>query len=215
MDCCGTNIYDEEFDARQAERDLRDYRANGPTAWTARLIAGLTGVGVDGMTVLDIGGGVGAVHHALLASGARAATDVDASGHYLAAARGEAERRGLADRVTFMRGDAVRLARDLPAADLVALDRVVCCYPNMEALVGVAATRTRRRLGIVLPRDTRWVRAAVALRNGWSALTRDPFRVYAHRTASLLAVAETAGLTLVSSHRGLFWESLILERAAV
>ena len=212
MDCCEPDLYDNQFDEAHAEERLRDYRRNGPRGWTARLVAELSRGGVDGLTVLDIGAGVGAVHQSLLAAGAASATDVDASGPYLAAARQEAERRGLADRVTYLKGDAVRLAPELPEADLVALDRVVCCYPDMEALVRVAAGHTRRRLGMVLPKDGGWIRAGVALSNRWSGFRGDPFRVHVHRTDAVLEVARAAGLALVTSHRGLFWQTLVLER---
>lgn len=214
MDCCDPAVYDDQFDARRAEDRLREYRRNGPNGWTSRLVAGLATGGVDGLTVLDIGAGVGAVHHTLLAAGAASAVDVDASGPYIAASRTEAERRGLADRVTYLKGDAVALAPDLAEADLVALDRVVCCYPHMEALVRVAADRTRRRLGMVLPRDDAWIRAGVDVSNRWSAFRGNPFRVHAHRTADVLAVAMAGGLVPLASHRGRFWQTMILERAS-
>lgn len=212
MDCCDPGVYDTQFDAAHADEKLREFREQGPKGWTARLIAELSDGGVDGLTVLDIGAGVGAVHQTLLEAGAASATDVDASGPYLAAAREEAERRGLADRVTYLKGDAVRLADELPDADLVALDRVVCCYPDMEALVTVAATRARRRLGMVLPKDGGWIRAGVRLSNRWSALRGDPFRVHVHRTDAVIAVARSAGLEPVAWHRGWFWQTLVLER---
>jgi SAM-dependent methyltransferase len=213
MDCCERTVYDDQFDARRAEDRLRDYRRNGPNGWTLRLVDGLSAGGVDGMTVLDIGAGVGAVHHALLAAGASSAIDVDASGPYLVAARAEAERLGLSDRVTFHKGDAVALVPELPQADIVALDRVVCCYPKMEALVRVAAAGTRRRLGMVLPRDDAWIRFGVATTNRWSAVRRNPFRVHVHRTHDVLAVASAAGLVPVAQHRGRFWQTVILERS--
>jgi SAM-dependent methyltransferase len=200
VDCCEPTIYDDQFDAGRAEDRLREYRERGANGWTIRLVDGLAAGGVEG------------VHHALLAAGAASATDVDASGPYLEAARAEAERRGLVGRVTYHKGDAVTLAPHLPMADLVALDRVVCCYPHMEALVRVAAAKTRRRLGMVLPRDDAWIRAGVAMSNRWSALYRDPFRVHVHRTAGVLDVAAAGGLTLAASHRGRFWQTLILER---
>lgn len=212
MDCCDPAVYDATFDARRAEERLRDYRRNGPSGWTRRLIGALSADGVDGMTVLDIGAGVGAVHHALLEAGAATAVDVDASAPYLAAARSEAERRGLADRVDYRRGDVVALAPELPPADLVALDRVVCCYPHMEALVRVAAERTRRRLGMVLPRDDAWIRLGVDLSNRWSAFRHDPFRVHVHRTDAVTGVAEAAGLEAVDAHRGRFWQTLVFAR---
>jgi len=214
VDCCEPTVYDDQFDARRAGDRLREYRRKGPNGWTARLVDGLAADGVDGLTVLDIGAGVGAVHHALLAAGAASAVDVDASGPYIAAAREEADRRGLADRVTYRKGDVVALAPDLQPADLVALDRVVCCYPHMEALVRVAAERTRRRLGLVLPRDDAWVRFGVDVSNRWSALRGNPFRVHVHRTAAVLKVAKAGGLVPVASHRGRFWQTLILERVS-
>ncbi|MGZ8690915.1 MAG: class I SAM-dependent methyltransferase, partial [Aeromicrobium sp.] len=55
-------------------------------------------------TVLDIGGGVGAVHHELLHSGAATAVDVDASRAYIAVAREEAERQGLRATLAVIRG---------------------------------------------------------------------------------------------------------------
>jgi SAM-dependent methyltransferase len=214
MDCCEPTLYDDQFDARRAADRLREYRRKGPNGWTKRLVHGLSADGVDGMTVLDIGAGVGAVHHALLAAGAASAVDVDASGPYIEAAREEAVRRGLSDRVTYRKGDVVALAPDLLPADLVALDRVVCCYPHMEALVRVAAERARRRLGMVLPRDDAWVRLGVDASNRWSALRRDPFRVHVHRTAAVLEVAKAGGLAPIASHRGRFWQTLILERVS-
>jgi magnesium-protoporphyrin O-methyltransferase len=212
VDCCDT-LYDDQFDAREATHKLREYRRNGPRGETARLIDALARGGVDGLTVLDIGAGVGAVHHALLAAGASTATDVDASGPYLEVARQEAARRGLSDRVTFHKGDAVRIVADLPPADLVALDRVVCCYVDMHGLVRVAAEHTGRRLGMVLPRDTAWIRLLVAISNRWSAFRKDPFRVYVHPTEDVVSVAAGAGLALTTAHRGVFWQTLVLERA--
>lgn len=214
IDCCEPTVYDDQFDARRAGDRLREYRRSGPNGWTTRLIEALAAGGVDGMTVLDIGAGVGAVHHALLAAGAASAVDVDASGPYLDAARGEADRRGLTGRVTYLKGDAVAVVPALPPTDLVALDRVVCCYPHMEALVGVAADATRRRLGMVLPRDDAWLRAGVGISNGWTALRGNPFRVHLHRTADVLRIATAGGLVPVANHRGRFWQTLILERSA-
>ncbi|HKF85248.1 MAG TPA: hypothetical protein VKB30_05635, partial [Candidatus Limnocylindrales bacterium] len=104
------------------------------------------------------------------------------------------------------------IAGDLLPADIVVLDRVVCCYPDMAGLVAVAAGHTRRRLGLVLPRDDPWVRAVVAVSNGWNRLRGDPFRFHAHRTTAVEGVVTAAGLVARSSHRGVFWQSLVFER---
>jgi magnesium-protoporphyrin O-methyltransferase len=162
--------------------------------------------------VLDIGGGAGVVHHELLRAGAARATDVDASSAYLAAARAESERQGHAARVTYLHGDFVALAPTIAPADIVALDRVVCCYPDMPALVGAAADRAQRLLGLVYPRDVWWVRAGVRATNLGLALQRSAFRVFCHPSAAVDAAIRQAGLALrLQQNRGP-WQVVVYAR---
>jgi len=96
MSCCRQcEGLENVFDDGTAKSDLESYRREGPAKTTRLLLDHLRGAGVDGLTLLDIGGGVGAI---LVASGVRATVDVDASRAYLAAARSEAARRGYAGR---------------------------------------------------------------------------------------------------------------------
>jgi 2-polyprenyl-3-methyl-5-hydroxy-6-metoxy-1,4-benzoquinol methylase len=214
MDCCtpGDSPYDRQFDARHAAKHLRAYRQNGPAGLTRALIEALAAGGVDGQTVLDIGGGVGAVHHELLRSGAAAAVDVDASRAYIAVAMEEAERQGHADRVHYLTGDFVVLADEVEPADLVALDRVICCYGDMAALVDRSATLARRRYGIVYPRDTWLGRFGVAVLNATSRLSRSPFRAYVHRSAEVDAIVAGHGLVQCLHRTTLIWQLVIYER---
>lgn len=209
-DCC----YDEAFDDRHAQRRLEEYRRRGARRSTQRLIAALARDGLAGATVLDIGGGVGAVHLGLLAAGAGAAVDVDASGPLLAAARDEALRLGLADRVAHHRGDFVTLAPELPEADIVALDKVICCYHDDAALLAAAASHARTRIGLVVPRDAWWTRAAGRLQNAWRRLRRDPYRFYVHPADDVEAVLRAAGLERVHLDRGWVWQIEVHERVA-
>jgi SAM-dependent methyltransferase len=216
VDCCspGDSPFDREFDARQAAEDLRAYRQNGPVATTRALIEALSAGGFDGQTVLDIGAGVGAVHHELLRFGAAAAVDVDASRAYISAAREEAERQGHGDRVRYVVGDFVALADEVHAADLVALDRVICCYADMVALVGRSAALARRRYGLVYPRDSWLGRIGIALLNTWSRLSRSSFRAYIHRTTDVDAILAARGLVKVLHRKTLIWQIVLYERPA-
>ena len=212
--CCET-CYDDAFDARKAQAELARYRRGGAPDHARRLADALSDGAATGLTVLDIGAGVGAVHHLLLAAGATSAVDVDASRPYLSAARSEAERRGFAGRVTFEHGDFTRIAERIQPADLVALDRVVCCHPDGVGIVRAAAARTRRRLGIVLPRETRLVRAGIAAENFLERLRRSAYRAYVHEAAAVDAAAVDAGLTPSPRQLlGPFWQLLAYERAA-
>jgi magnesium-protoporphyrin O-methyltransferase len=216
MACCspGDSLYDRQFDARHAAEHLRAYHQKGPKGMTRALIEALGAGGVDGQTVLDIGGGVGAVHHELLRSGAAAAVDVDASRAYVLVAREEAERQGHADRVEYLAGDFVALADGVGPADLVALDRVICCYANMAALVGRSATLARRRYGLVYPRDSWLGRVGVAFLNAGLWLSRSSFRVYIHRTAEVDAVVAAQGLVKGLHRTTLIWQLALYERPA-
>ncbi len=122
--CCTTD-YDAMFDARTARREAQAYRRKGAGGTTRRLVEMITAAGVEGATVLDIGGGVGVVGTELLLAGAVSLTDVDASAPYISVATHELRRRGFADRATFHHGDFVELADELADADIVTLDRVV------------------------------------------------------------------------------------------
>ena len=144
-----------------AAADLTKYRAKGPPPWARTLIDAIKAEGVDGATLLDIGGGIGVIQHELPASGAALATNVEASSAYLSAARGESERRGLVDRVTFHRGDFVDLAESIQSADVVTLDRVLNVYPDWERLASLSAVRATRLYGVVIPRDTLFVRFVI------------------------------------------------------
>ena len=216
MDCCspGDSPFDRQFDARHAAERLRSYRQKGPASLTRALIEALAAGGVDGQTVLDIGGGVGAVHHDLLRSGAAAAVDVDASRAYIAVAREEAERQGHADRVDYLAGDFVALADEVDPADLVALDRVICCYRDMAALVGRSAALARRRYGVVYLRDSWLGRIGVALENAWLRLSRSPFRTYIHPTAEVDAIVASHGLVKRVHRTTLIWQLALYERPA-
>jgi len=213
-----------EFGERAARRDLQAYRRSGPDRTTRWLIDGLRNGGanaaigagsasVDGLTVLDIGAGVGAVHLELLRSGAAAAVDVDGSPAYVDVAREEAVRLGLADRVTYVGGDFVTLSPTIAPADIVALDRVVCCYPDMGALVRLSVARARRRYGLVYPRDRSWIKLGSTVMNGLSRVARRRVRFHVHRTTDVDAIVRAAGFAPVISRSTWFWQVVVYERA--
>ena len=212
MTCCNTPAWASQFDRKLALRDLRDYRKGRLVATTQALIDALVPAGVEQSTVLDIGGGVGAIQFALLDAGAREATSVDVSAPYLDAASEEAARQGRTGRITFQLGDFVELAPRIPAADIVTLDRVVCCYARMELLVRLSAERSRRLYGLVYPRD-RWLeRAVVQVQNVFRALWGNPFRSFVHSVAAMDALIRSLGFTLRHKVRTFAWEVAVYQK---
>ena len=210
-DCCRVD-YDAQFNDDEARRDLLQYRAKGPDPSTRRLLDALVAEGVEGATLLDVGGGVGVVQFELLAAGAARSTDVDASGAYLTTAEGEAYERRLGDRTTFLHGDFVALADGVEPADIVTLDRVVCCYPDARALIGRSAAKASRLYGLVHPVDRWWTRLLATLGNLGYRLFRNPYRMYVHRQALIDELIAAQGLDPVSVREAFFWRTAVYRR---
>ena len=78
---------DAIFDQKTAEGDLRDYQQGGAGGTTKQLLDAIKSRGVSGLSLLDIGGGIGVIQHELAAAGVGRVTDVDASRAYLRMAR--------------------------------------------------------------------------------------------------------------------------------
>jgi len=207
-DCGCANV----FGTREAEGDLKRYRRNGPDSTTKALIEAIVAEGIEGATLLDIGGGIGAIPFELLDAGAASAQSIDATDAYIAVERQEAARRGLADRVTARVGDFVALAPDIDPADVVTLDKVVCCYVDMPALVGRAADRARRMVGLVFPRETWWNRVAARLVDSWSWLTRSPVRWRLHPPADIDRLLAGAGFERHDVSRDFIWHVVLYRR---
>lgn len=189
-----------------ARHDLRRYRKKGPSDSTRRLLDAIGAPASADATLLDIGGGVGAIDHELLGTDVSHAILVDASASYLKAAEQEAERRGWRDRVTHHHGDFVDLAPTLPDADIVTLDRVICCYPDMDRLVELSAAKAKRIYGLVYPREHWALRAAIGLGNLFFRLRRSAFRVYVHPTRAVDAAVTRSGFRRSSYSRTYFWQ---------
>lgn len=216
MDCCKRDGQcrgiEEHFDTSAGTRKLRAYRQNGPDKTTRLLVDALRAEDVSDATLLDIGGGIGAIQLELLASGLRSATDVDAASGYLAVAREEAARRGYDGRVTYRHGDFVTLSGDLEPADIVTLDRVICCYHDMPALVGASIAKARRLYGVVYPRDDWWVRLSLAAENAGNRLRRSRFRAFVHPTRTVDGMIRAAGFEQRFFQRTAAWQVIVYGR---
>jgi len=208
------------FDARRARKDLRRYRKHGARGATRRLLgairASLRERGMVNFTHLDIGGGVGVLQHELEREGAVHTTGVDASRPYLELLRQAAAERGYEARQTRIEGDFTDVADGVEPATVVTLDKVICCYPDMVTLVRASAHKATALYGIVVPRDTVWVRAGVALANWFLRhALRCEFRAFAHSHRAIDRVCAEEGLALDRDDPALWWCVRLYRRLAV
>jgi magnesium-protoporphyrin O-methyltransferase len=196
-----------KFGPKVARRDLLHYRKKGPGP-TARLLRdGVTANGGPGETLLDIGAGIGPLTFELLERGVRRAVSVDASTAYIEAGREEAARRNRAEQVNWVHGDFVAVAASLEPAETVALDRVVCCYPDFEPLLIEAAKHARRRIAISYPRGTRFVRFGLAVQNALRALKGDAFRTFLHPPQAMEQLIRGQGFALAVRRQTWIWSA--------
>jgi 2-polyprenyl-3-methyl-5-hydroxy-6-metoxy-1,4-benzoquinol methylase len=210
--CCQPDDYDRVFDEKHARTKARDYARKGLTGDAHRIVDFIRGRMSQGYDVLEVGGGVGEIQLELLKTGAAHVTNVELATRYETVASELLSERGVTDRVERRLGDFVREAGDIPAADVVVMNRVVCCYPDPDALVGAAASHARRLLLMTFPVDRWWIRSGLWAANLLLAIRGNTFRGYAHPTRSIVATAQRHGLRPAEHHRGFIWQFIALER---
>jgi len=212
MPCNCCEITDSAFSEAEARSEVKNYRKRGPANQTRLILEAVRSLGSKDVVLLDIGGGIGALHHELLDDVAREATHVDASSAYLKEAKEEAVRRGHGERVNFIHADFTNVAADLPKADIVTLDRVVCCYPDFRGLLKAAADHSRKALALTYPRETWYLRIGLKGVNFFQRLRKDPFRVFLHPIADMDSLLKREGFERVTLRRLFIWEMALYRR---
>lgn len=215
MPCNCCEITDNTFGEDSARSDVRRYRRRGPAEQTKLILQAIRSLNLRDAKLLDIGGGIGVIHHELLEDVVDKATHVDASSAYLKEAKAEAARRGHDGRVRFIHADFTDVAADLPKADIVTLDRVVCCYPDFRSLLKAAADHSRGALALTYPRETWYLRIGLRVANFFQRLRRDPFRVFLHPVAEMDLLLTMEGFEQVSMRRLFVWEMKLYRRVIV
>lgn len=205
--CCAGEALDI-FGEKTARRALRRYLRKGLAGTDARqIVAWAAEQGLDGATVLEVGGGIGQIQAELVRRGAAHGTVAEVVAGYERPARELADATGIVGRTSFLLADLVEAPDAVDPADVVVLRRVVCCSPVGPAVLGAAAGKTRRTLLASYPRDRRAVRAVVRLQNAALALFRKRFRVFVHPPAVLARAVEEHGLRLTATSRDAVWET--------
>ena len=212
MSCCNARGCDRFFGARFARKAAKRYRERGLDRTATRMVAFLEQQGVAGATVLEIGGGVGEIQIELLKRGAASAVNLELSPGYDAEAAALLREAGLEGRVERRILDIATDGDAVDPADIVVLNRVVCCYPDYERLLGAVASHARRRVVFSHPPRNVASRTVLAIQNLALALMRREFRTFAHPPAAMLRVLEERGLRPTFADHGFVWHVEGLER---
>jgi magnesium-protoporphyrin O-methyltransferase len=210
--CCRAGPCEEVFGARSAAWDLRRYRRSGPGRLERRMLAAVPAASLPGARVLEIGGGIGALQAELLLAGASQGEVIELVAAYEPYANELAELLGLAGRTSFRTADVLSDPDAAEPADIVLLNRVICCSADGLELTAAAARLTRGMLLLSFPRDTRLIRWLSRVQDALFRLFKRKFRFYVRPEHRIAAAAESQGLMLVRRERNLVWEYLAFRR---
>lgn len=209
-DCC----FDDWVDnwSRQAKRK------STVAGVTAPLLSALEATGISGKSILDVGCGIGDLATAAMTRGASEAFGIDLSGKAIEEARRLAAQRGVADRTTFQVGDGADAS--LPKADVVVLNRVFCCYPDVDQLLENSLSAAGTTYAFTTPRSKGFSGVVVRLQNVYDNLwyrMRDKkfrgFRTFVHDVDRIDARVRAEGFRPVRSQRRRFvWHLAVYVR---
>ena len=208
------------FDDWAAGNAKRARRKEITAGVTRDLVEALGQSRLEGRTVLDLGCGTGDLALATLARGAARATGVDLGPGAIEEARALARERRVEDRSTFKMGDAATI--HLEEHDIVLLNRVLCCYPEVIALLDNSLRATRHVFAFTAPPSAglagTFARAETRLANIMFRIRERKFRGFRVHVHDLEAVdrriREAGFRPVVEGRRRLVWRLAIYERAA-
>ena len=177
---CNCIGIEKTFGEKNAKHKLKQYLKKGAGKETKTLINAFKNFNLKNKSLLDIGGGIGAIPIELAKQGVFGVTGVDASTHYLKIAKKEISK--ILSDVKFIEGDFVDLADEIPEHDIVTLDKVICCYAGMERLVSYSAKKAKKYYAIIIPREIFLIKLGLKLLNLIYLIIQNPMKVFAHKT---------------------------------
>jgi len=210
--CCNPRGCDQFFSPRFARRVAKRYRKRGLDKTAQRIVDFLEPRGIEGASVLEIGGGVGEIQIELLKRGAARAVSLELSSAYEVEAEALLNEAGLRERAERRIHDIAAAPELVESADIVVLHRVVCCYPDYERLLDAAAHHARRLIVFSFPPRNYLSRVIIAAANLTLRVRRKEFRTFAHPPAAMIAVLTDRGFRDTFAHQGLAWQVAGLER---
>lgn len=214
MECCAVTVngLDKFFGPWFAKLDTASYTRNGLTQRARYLIDFFKKDGLAGSTVLEVGCGVGALTLEIVKAGAEKAVGVDASPAYITAAEDLAQKTGLQNKVEYRLMDFAEKSETVAPANIVILDRVVCCYPDMRGLVIPAVQHSKKYLALTYPRDPWWMRLGAIFINFPLTLFRQPFRFFLHQPTKVISTISSQGFESVFQKTLGPWQLAIFQR---
>jgi magnesium-protoporphyrin O-methyltransferase len=175
--CCGADLF---FDPKQAAKEYKKYLKKGPSRVTAKLIQQLMSHSLSSKSLVDVGGGIGAIQWWFLGNGGKSTSDIDASSGYLNQAKQHAEENGWGNKTEFLLGNCIDLYSQIGTTEIVTLDKVICCYPNFKEIIGASCEKATEAVSLSYPMDGFISSTLRSIMDFFMSFQKNPFRPFIH-----------------------------------
>jgi len=200
--CCGADLF---FNKKTAAKEYRKYLKKGPVKATAKIIQQLAAQNVTGKSLVDIGGGIGALQWWFLQQGGGQTTDIDASSGYLKKAETHAHDNGWQDKTSFLMGDCTDLYQNVEDPHIITMDKVVCCYPNFKEILSATCEKSKEIVSLSYPMDGIISQALRKIGDLYFMIKKNPYRPYVHSVKEIREIFASKGYQRVAHDLSFPW----------
>ena len=116
------------------------------------------------------------------------------------------------DQIDLIHGNIATMDQEIPPAEVVTLDKVICCYDDMPGLVQASLVKSRKLHGLIYPRDNWLVRAVFGFDNLISRLQGSDFRTFVYPTKEVDGLIRGNGFQMLSRRNSAGWQVVVYGR---
>jgi 16S rRNA G966 N2-methylase RsmD len=207
--CVGAEDF---FNEKEARKNLKRYKKKGPNKTTRKLLNALSNENIKGLSLLDIGGGIGAIQVELMKKGLKHTTDVDASQSYINVASQLMKQKGFDNKSNYVHADFTDCHKGIEDHDIVTLEKVVCCYPHVTDLINQSSNKARQFYGLVYPMNGFVFKIVFGILNVYLKFKGNPFRVFNHEEKMIDGLICANGFRRIYYGRSLPWHIALYQR---
>ena len=214
MSCCAQEAIrgTDKFFTRTSRRYMKNFRKKGLSKEQRLLLEAITASGIQEKSLLEIGCGVGGLHITLLQKGAGRATGVDIAQGMLEGAKALSRETGMEERTEYILGDFVQEYERIGEADITILDKVVCCYEDVNSLLDKSIASPRNTYALSFPKQNTFLKLFFAVPITMGKLLRWSFHPYWHDWKGLARRIESAGFRQTYRNSTVLWDVRVFRR---
>ena len=213
--CCHHSKSAAKFFSFFAKSYRRRFLKKGFEPSQQQLFDGITKASFEDKTLLEIGCGVGHFHQTLLEHGALSSIGIELAKQMLIEAKDWARQRNLREKTTYLEGDFIDIANTIKPVDIVIMDKVVCCYPDADALIHRSLEKCINSIALTYPRNKWYTHIGVQFLALIMKLVGSSFRPYVHDPIQIERWIESQGFKKLYQKQTLVWLTQVYQKDKV